>query len=83
MNDCENDPKIMGPIKAIPEGWNCWDRIEIKGPKTCGELIDHLKKTYDVNVDMLTADGETIISTFLYDCVIKKSKQLFKKSSEL
>ena len=64
MNDCENDPKIMGPIKAIPEGWNCWDRIEIKGPKTCGELIDHLKKTYDVNVDMLTADGETIISTF-------------------
>ena len=64
MNDCENDPKIMGPIKAIPEGWNCWDRIEIKGPKTCGELIDHLKKTYDVNVDMLTADGETIITTF-------------------
>ena len=40
------------------------DRIEIKGPKTCGELIDHLKKTYDVNVDMLTADGETIITTF-------------------
>ena len=64
MTDCENDPKIMGPIKAIPEGWNCWDRIEIKGPKTCGELIDYLKKTYDVNVDMLTANGETIISTF-------------------
>ena len=64
MNDCEFDQKIMGPIKAIPEGWNCWDRIEIRGPKTCGELIDYLKKTYDVNVDMLTADGETIISTF-------------------
>ena len=41
MKDSEFDDKIMGPVKAIPEGWNAWDRIEIKESKICGELIDY------------------------------------------
>ena len=65
MQDKEMDPLLMSPTKAIPEGWNCWDKIEIKGPKTIGELIDYLKKTYNVDVDILTVNGVTIIATFL------------------
>ena len=65
MKDNEFDDKIMGPVKAIPEGWNSWDRIEIKESKTCGELIDYLKKEYNIDVDMLAVDGVTIITTFL------------------
>jgi small GTP-binding protein len=41
------------PKKIIPEGWNSWDRIEIRGSKTCGELLDYLKETYNIDVDML------------------------------
>ena len=65
IKDNEFDDKIMGPVKAIPEGWNSWDRIEIKESKTCGELIDYLKKEYNIDVDMLAVDGVTIITTFL------------------
>ena len=65
MKDNKFDEKIMGPVKAIPEGWNCWDRIEIKESKTCGQFIDELKAKYNIDVDMLAADGDTIISTFL------------------
>ena len=32
--DCVNDA-----YKAIPEGWTNWDRIEVKGCKTCNELV--------------------------------------------
>ena len=65
MKDNEFDSKIMGPVKAIPEGWNVWDRIEINESKTCGQLIEELKTKYDIDVDMLVANGETIITTFL------------------
>ena len=65
MKDNENDRITMGPVKAIPEGWNVWDRIILKESKTCGELIDYLKKTYNIDIDMLSADGVTIITTFL------------------
>ena len=64
MRDSEFDEKIMGPVKAIPEGWNVWDRIDINETKTCGQLIDYLKEKYNIDVDMLTADGVTIITTF-------------------
>ena len=64
MQDNKFDEKIMGPVKAIPEGWNAWDRIEINETKTCGQIIDYLKEKYNVDVDMLTADGITIITTF-------------------
>ena len=33
-------------MKAVPEGWNIWDVMEIKGPKTCGELINEFKEKY-------------------------------------
>ena len=65
IKDCKFDSKLNRPIKAIPEEWNSWDRIEIKGSKTCGEFIDYLKKTYNIDVDMLVADDVVIISTFL------------------
>ena len=42
----------------IPEGWNCWDIIEIKGSKTCGELLDYLKKTYNIDVQMLLVGSD-------------------------
>ena len=52
-----------GPVKAIPEGWNIWDKVEIKGPKTCKDLFDYLMKKYNITIDILIANGEIIIST--------------------
>ena len=55
MKDKEPENEQDTPEKAIPEGWNAWDRIEIKGPKTCGEICDFLKKQYNIDVEMLIA----------------------------
>ena len=84
MKDNEFDKITMGPVKAIPEGWNVWDRIEFKESKTCGELIDYLKKTYDIDVDMLSADGVTVITTFLESAKEKmgiKIEDIYEKNS--
>jgi ubiquitin-activating enzyme E1 len=76
IEDNEFDKITMGPVKAIPEGWNVWDRILLKESKTCGELIDYLKKTYNIDVDMLSADGVTIITTFLDSAKSKYGRKI-------
>ena len=66
-------------MKAVPEGWNTCDVIEIKGPKTCGELIDEFKNKYDVDVDMLVGNGETFLNLMLG----KKKEKMEMKIEEL
>jgi len=56
--DIKSTPQNPYPQKIIPEGWNSWDIIEIKGSKTCGELLDYLKKTYNIDVQMLLVGSE-------------------------
>ena len=63
MVDSEYSETARGPMKAIPEGWNIWDVIEIKGPKTCGEFIDEFKKKYNVKIDILVGNGEIFLNT--------------------
>ena len=69
-----------GPTKAIPEGWNIWDKVLINGPKTCQELFDYLKGKYNIDIDFLIANGQPIIST-LDEEAYKKNKE--KKIEEL
>ena len=53
------------PKKAIPEGWNVWDTIDINESKTVGELCEFLKTKYNVTVETLFIDDKTIYDSFL------------------
>ena len=73
------------PRKAVPEGWNMWDVIEIKGPKTCGELVDDFKKKYDVDVDILNGNGETFLNLMMgknKEKLEMKIEDLYEKSRQ-
>ena len=76
-----------GPMKAIPEGFNIWDKIEIRGSKTCKELFDYLKGKYNIVIDFLIANGQIIISTLdekEYDKRIgRKIEELFFENSKI
>jgi len=50
-----NDEVLGFPTIAIPEGCTEWDRIEIKGSITIQELIDHISKTYNVEVSVIVS----------------------------
>ena len=70
----DKDPDaINGAFKAIPNGWTSWDRIEIKGSKTCGEFCEYLNKKYNIIVETIFIDEKMIYDTFL---PIKKNKDL-------
>ena len=58
-----------GTFKAIPPEFNIWDIIEIKGPKTCGELSEYFSKKYEFNVDSIFID-----ELMIYECTFPPYK---------
>jgi len=66
LKTLDKDPDaINSAFKAVPEGWTSWDRIEVKGSKTCGEMCEYLKEKYRIIVDTLFIDDIMVYDTFL------------------
>lgn len=53
--DKDYDPILMGPVKAIPPGFSCWDKLELKGPMTVKQLRDYFMEKYSVNISIMSA----------------------------
>ena len=63
LNEDKTDEEEGGPLKCIPNKWTIWDRLEMKGPKTCQEFFDEMFQKYGIKIDMLIANGEIIMSS--------------------
>ena len=70
----KTDKEEGGPIKCIPNGWTIWDRLEIKGPKTCQQFFDEMLQKYGIDIDILLANGKVIISSTDDDETFKAKK---------
>ena len=65
MEDQEYNPLVDGPSIAVPKGWTVWDIINIKGPMTCQEFVDHFKKEYNVKILGIACNFKSIIQMFM------------------
>jgi ubiquitin-activating enzyme E1 len=74
--DKDNDPILLGPVKAIPPNWTVWDKITINQSMTCKELIDYIMKTYNVEVSIITAGNTTIIQTFMGNAKTRMDRKI-------
>ena len=76
MKDKDNDPILLGPVKAIPPNWTVWDKITINKSMTVKELIDYILKEYKVEVSIITAGNVTIIQTFMPSSKAKMNQKI-------
>ena len=53
------------PQKVIPEGWNPWDKIEVKGPKTIRELKNFFKEKYNITLESIFIGLTTVYDEYL------------------
>ena len=84
--DKKYDKDIDAAVKVIPENFSVWDKIEIKGSKTCAEIIDFLKEKYGIEVDILVSGKINLINTILPSCskyMNKKLEDIYNEKSEL
>merc|ERR1712072_204291 len=67
----------MGPLKAIPEGFTSWDKIEVRGPATLQQIFDQIKQSHNVNASMVTLGKVLIYNN--YDPNKEKQKARLEK----
>mmetsp|Transcript_56417 Transcript_56417/g.156170 ORF Transcript_56417/g.156170 Transcript_56417/m.156170 type:complete len:1034 (+) Transcript_56417:90-3191(+) len=62
----EHDPVIMGPVKAKPEGFTTWDKVEVKlGDATLKQFVDYLMKDVGVEVMIMSAGNACLYNAYL------------------
>ena len=84
--DKKLDKDLKTPVKVIPENCSIWSKIEIKGSKTCSEIIEYLKEKYGIEVDILVSGEVSIINTILPSAqkyVNRKPEDIYKEKSKI
>jgi len=62
----DHDPVVMGPVKAKPEGFTTWDKVEIKlGDATLKQFVDYLMNDVGVEVMIMSAGNACLYNAYL------------------
>jgi len=60
------DPIIMGPVRAKPEGFTSWDKVEINiGDATMKQFVDYLMREVGVEVMIMSAGNACLYNAYL------------------
>jgi len=60
----DHDPVVMGPVKARPEGFTPWEKIEVSGLKTLKELNDYLLEKVQAEVQIISAGNVCLYNKY-------------------
>jgi ubiquitin-activating enzyme E1 len=63
--DKDYDVILMGPLKTIPQNFNTWTRITVKGPKTLKDVIEDVKKQFGFTISTMTCNGVEVYIGFI------------------
>merc|ERR1719401_782043 len=62
----DHDPIIMGPVRAKPEGFTTWDRVDVNlGDATLKVFVDYLMKDIGVEVMIMSAGNACLYNAYL------------------
>lgn len=74
------DRVVMGPVRAKPEGFTTWDKVEMKlGDATLKEFVDYLMKEVGVEIMIMSAGNACLYNAYLP----AHKKRLAEKVSKL
>merc|ERR1739848_945543 len=60
------DPIIMGPVRAKPEGFTTWEKVDINlGDATLKQFVDYLMNDVGVEVMIMSAGNACLYNAYL------------------
>uniref|UniRef100_A0A8C9LJP4 Ubiquitin-activating enzyme E1 C-terminal domain-containing protein n=1 Tax=Piliocolobus tephrosceles TaxID=591936 RepID=A0A8C9LJP4_9PRIM len=66
MRDKEYDELMKGPIKAIPNGFTSWDKLQISIKNgTVKNLIDYINEKYNIDVNLISVGNACLYNCYL------------------
>jgi len=74
------DPIIMGPVRAKPEGFTTWDKVECNlGDATLKQFVDYLMNEVGVEVMIMSAGNACLYNSYMP----QHKKRLAQKVTEI
>jgi len=66
IKSTDHDPIIMGPVRAKPEGFTSWDKVEVDLGRdaTLKELLDHLQGEVGVEITMVSSGNLCLYNSY-------------------
>lgn len=62
----DHDPIVMGPVRAKPEGFTTWDKIDIKIKSgTLKQFVDYLQDEVGIEVMIMSAGNACLYNAYL------------------
>jgi ubiquitin-activating enzyme E1 len=61
----EYDPILMGPVKAYPDTFTSWDKIEVQGPCTLKQFMDQLSAQHKLKVNIVSVGKTCLYNGYL------------------
>lgn len=77
----QSEPVAPKKGKFVGKEVTLWDRIDIKGDVTLAACLEHLQKTYNLEVDVLGVGSSFVYSSWMPPA--KKKERMDKKVSDL
>ncbi|EUD69110.1 ubiquitin-activating enzyme E1 [Plasmodium inui San Antonio 1] len=66
MRDKEWDELMKGPVRAIPNGFTSWDKIQIQIVNgTIKNLIDHINEQFSIEVNLISVGNACLYNCYL------------------
>ncbi|CDU20777.1 ubiquitin-activating enzyme E1, putative [Plasmodium yoelii] len=66
IKDKEYDELMKGPVKAIPNGFTTWDKIEISIKNgTIKDLVDHINEKFNIDVNLISVGNACLYNCYL------------------
>merc|ERR1740133_559003 len=62
----DHDPIVMGPVRAKPEGFTTWEKLEVNlGDATLKQFIDHLTDEVVIEIMIMSAGNACLYNAYL------------------
>ena len=74
---------MLGPVKAMPGKFSCWDKTIIQGPMTLGQIIEKYKEDFKVEITMIAAGKIMLINSYAGGQDDRKNKDPITVTEEI
>jgi ubiquitin-activating enzyme E1 len=66
IHSTDFDPQLCAPVKAVPEDFTVWDRVNLQGPLTIAQLLAHFENQ-GLRVTLISSGKQIIYNSFSPD----------------
>lgn len=81
--DKDYDPVAMGPVKAFPPNYTIWDKLQVNGPMSVQQFVDHFQNEYKLKASIVAVGQICLYNSYMDNPPERMNMDVAKAVEEL